>query len=197
VAETKNEAWRVFCAIELPSLVREKISEHITRLRAAEPGSPASWSRADNVHLTLKFIGEVPLGRVNDLSQAAATAVAGFPSFEIVIANTSSFPQHGTPRVLWIGVDDYSGKLSQLQTKFDDESLRLGFEKEARPFNPHLTIARLRKPQGARTLALAHKEMGFAATKVSVTELNVIRSELSSNGSRYTVISRHALADSH
>src|SRR6267143_1935827 len=55
VAETKNEAWRVFCAIELPSLVHEKISEHIKRLRAAAPDSPASWGRAENVHLTLKF----------------------------------------------------------------------------------------------------------------------------------------------
>jgi len=195
VAETKNEAWRVFCAIELHSLVHEKISEHIRRLRDAAPDSPASWSGADNVHLTLKFVGEVPLGRVNDLSQAAANAVEEFSPFEIVFGNTGSFPQQGTPRVLWIGVDDYSGKLAQLQAKLDEEGRRLGFAKEARPFNPHLTIARLRKPQGARALALAHKEMGFASTKVSVTELTVIRSELSSKGSNYTVISRHALAD--
>ncbi|HEX9628716.1 MAG TPA: RNA 2',3'-cyclic phosphodiesterase [Pyrinomonadaceae bacterium] len=195
MAETKNEAWRVFCAIELPSLVHEKISEHSTRLRAAAPDSPASWSRADSVHLTLKFVGEVPVSRVNDLSQAAANAVEEFSPFEIVFGNTGSFPQQGTPRVLWIGVDDYSGKLAQLQAKLDEEGRRLGFEKEARPFNPHLTIARLRKSQGARVLALAHKEMGFASTKVNVTELTVIRSELSSKGSNYTVISRHALAD--
>ena len=190
-----GETWRVFCAIELPSVVREKISEHSTRLRAAAPDTPASWSRADSAHLTLKFVGEVPLGRVNHLSQAAANAVAGFSPFEIVFGNTGSFPQPGTPRVLWIGVDDYSGKLTQLQAKLDEESRRLGFEKEARPFNPHLTIARLRKPQGARALALAHQEMGFAAIEVSVTELTVIRSELSSKGSKYTVISRHALAE--
>ncbi len=195
MAETKSEAWRVFCSVELPSLVHEKISEHITRLRAAAPGSPASWSHAENVHLTLKFVGEVPLVRVNDLSQAAANAVAGFPSFEIGIGNTGSFPQHGTPRVLWIGIDDYSGKLARLQAKLDEETSRLGIEKEARPFNPHLTIARLRKPQGAQTLALAHKEMGFASTEVSVTELTVIRSELGSKGSNYTVISRHSLPE--
>ena len=195
MAETKNEAWRVFCAIELPSLVREKISEHIRRLRVAAPDSPASWSRADNVHLTLKFVGEISADRVNDLSQAAANAVAGFCPFEIGIGNTGSFPKHGTPRVLWIGVDDYSRKLAQLQTKLDDESLRLGFEKEARPFNPHLTIARLRKPQGARALALAHKQIEFSPTEIIVTELVVIRSELSSKGSKYTLISRHALSD--
>ena len=190
-----NETWRVFCAIELPSLVRDSISEHITRLREAMPDSPASLSRAENVHLTLKFVGEISYGRANDLSQAAEQAVAGFSPFEIGIGNTGSFPKHGAPRVLWVGIDDYSGKLAALQAKLDAECLRLGFEKEARAFNPHLTIARLRKPQGARALALSHKEMGFASTDVSVLELAVIRSELSSKGSKYTVISRHALSD--
>ena len=196
MAEKKGETWRVFCAIELPALVRDKISEHITRLREAMPDSPASWSHLENVHLTLKFVGEIPPSRVNDLSQATADAVAGFSPFEIGIANTGSFPKHGAPRVLWVGIDDYSGKLAALQAKLDDECRRRGFEKEARAFNPHLTMARLRKPQGARALALAHKEMRFASTEVSVTELAVIRSELSSKGSKYTVISRRALADS-
>jgi 2'-5' RNA ligase len=196
VAATKNETWRVFCAIELPSLVCKKISEYITRLRVAAADSRASWSRAENIHLTLKFVGEIPPAQANNLSQAATNAVAGFSPFEIGIGNTGSFPKHGTPRVLWIGVDDYSGKLAELQAKLENESLRLGFEKEARAFNPHLTIARLRKPQGARALATAHKEMGFGSTEVSVMELAVIRSELSSEGSKHTVISRHALFNS-
>jgi RNA 2',3'-cyclic 3'-phosphodiesterase len=197
VTETRNETWRVFCAIELPSLVREKISEHIQRLRAAAPDSSASWVRPENVHLTLKFVGEIPVDRVKDLTQAAANAAAGLSQFEIVIGNTGSFPKHGTPRVLWLGIDDFSGKLARLQTTLDDECLQLGFAKEARVFNPHLTIARGRKPKGARALALAHEEIGFVPTDVSVRELNVIRSELSSTGSNYTAISQHVLANNH
>lgn len=195
MAAATNETWRVFCAIELPILVREKIFEHIRRLRDAAPDSPASWSRAENVHLTLKFAGEIPRSRVDDFSHAAANSVAGLTPFEIGIGNTGAFPKHGTPRVLWIGVDDYTGRLAELQSKLEDECSDSGFEKEARAFGPHLTIARLRKPQGARELAGAHKEMGFVLTEVSVRELSVIRSELSSQGSKYTVISRHALAD--
>jgi 2'-5' RNA ligase len=195
VATTKNGTWRVFCAIELPSLVLEKISAHINRLQLTAPDSPASWSRPENVHLTLKFIGEIAQNRVSDLSHAVANAVAGFSPFEIVIKDTGSFPKRGTPRVFWIGIDDASGELAQLQVKLDEECLRFGFEKEVRAFNPHLTIARGRKPQGARALATAHKEMGFTATAISVRELSVIRSELSSKGSNYTTISRHALTD--
>ena len=104
-----------------------------------------------------------------------------------------SAAQNGTPRVLWIGVDDHSRRLAELQTKLEDECARIGFEKEERAFSPHLTIARLRKPQGARALAVAHKEMGFKPVTIEVAELLVIRSELSSKGSNYTVISRHPL----
>jgi 2'-5' RNA ligase len=197
VTETRNETWRVFCAVELPSLVREKISEHITRLLTVAPNSPTSWVRPENIHLTLKFVGDIPLDRVKDLTQAAANAATGFCPFEIVIGNTGSFPKHGTPRVLWLGVDDDSGKLAQLQAALDDECLQLGFAREERAFNPHLTIARGRKPKGARALALAHKEIGFVPLEISVRELTVIRSELSSKGSNYTAISRHALANNH
>lgn len=194
MSAAQNETWRVFCAIELPSLVLERISEHINRLRLAAPASPASWSRPENVHLTLKFLGEIEPNRVGDLSQAAANAVAAFSPFETLIKDTGSFPKHGTPRVFWIGVDDYSGQLTQLQAKLDEECLRFGFAKEARAFNPHLTIARGRKPQGARALAALHKAAGFTSTRIGVNELSVIRSELSSKGSNYTTISRHALS---
>lgn len=197
MAQSNNETWRVFCAIELPSLVLDKISEHVTRLRATAPDSPASWGRPENVHLTLKFLGEIAQTRISDLSQAAANAVAGFSPFEILIKDTGSFPKRGTPRVFWIGIEDHSGQLAQLQAKLEEECLRLGFEKELRAFNPHLTIARGRKPQGARALATAHKEMSFASTAVCVHELSVIRSELSSKGSNYTTISRHALIGNH
>ena len=195
MAATKNETWRVFCAIELPSSVREKISEHITRLRATVPGSTASWVRPDNIHLTLKFVGEIPSGRVKDLTQAAANTVDGFSPFEILLGDTGAFPTPGTPRVLWIGVADHSGQLARLQAKLDEECLRLGFAREERVFSPHLTIARLRKPQGARALATGHKEMGFYSNQMSVRELTVIRSELSSAGSNYSAISRHTLAE--
>jgi 2'-5' RNA ligase len=96
--------------------------------------------------------------------------------------------------VFWIGIADPSGRLAQLQAKLDDECLRFGFEKEARAFNPHLTIARGRKLQGARALAALHREAGFTAIQAGVNELSVIRSELSSKGSDYTTISRHILS---
>jgi 2'-5' RNA ligase len=93
--------------------------------------------------------------------------------------------------VLWIGVSDPSGNLSALQQRLEDEYAIEGFEKEDRVFRPHLTIARLRRPEGARRLADAHLQMEFRPSEITLSELIVFRSELSSKGSKYSAISRH------
>jgi 2'-5' RNA ligase len=183
---------RVFCAIDLPDNVRERLLQHIARLRDEVPQTRASWSR-DNVHLTLKFLGEIPQSRVENLSQAASRSVAGLSPFEVFVEETGAFPQHGPPRVLWIGVTDASGELAELHARLEEECAKAGFAKEERPFHPHLTLARLRKPQGARTLASAHQELGFEPVVVTVSELLVMRSELTNEGSKHSVISKHPL----
>ena len=185
--------WRVFCAIYLEVSVQASLMRHINRLRETVPQAQASWSREENMHLTLKFLGDIQTSKLSNLSNAAALAVASFSSFEITLADTGVFPQHGAPRVLWIGVKDESGKLAELHTRLEQACAEEGFVREERPFHPHLTIARLRKPQGATTLAAAHKEMRFEPVAVAVEELLVIRSEPSGAGSRYTIISSHRL----
>jgi 2'-5' RNA ligase len=188
-----DETWRVFCAVAVPHNLHGRLTTHINRVRDAVPDARASWSRADNIHLTLKFLGEISLPRVAKLSEASSRSVGGLAPFKIVFEQTGVFPPHGPSRVLWIGVKDLEGKLGELHERLEDAAARLGFQKEPRPFHPHLTLARLRKPQHARTLASAHKAMEFEPAEIDVSELLVIRSELSSEGSKYTVVSRHAL----
>jgi RNA 2',3'-cyclic 3'-phosphodiesterase len=188
-----QDSSRVFCAIELPTTVRASLMRQIKRLREAVPHAQASWSREENIHLTLKFLSEIQTSRLSNLSNAAARAVADFSPFQITLEETGVFPKHGAPRVLWIGVKDESGKLAELQTRLEESCAGEGFAREERPFHPHLTIARLRKPQGARTLAAAHIEMRFQPADVAVAELLVIRSEPSGAGSKYSVVSRHRL----
>jgi 2'-5' RNA ligase len=81
--------------------------------------------------------------------------------------------------------------LGRLQQVLEEECAQAGFAREQRTFHPHLTIARLRRPQGSRQLAVRHEEMGFKAETVEASALAVVRSELRSEGSRHTVISRH------
>jgi len=191
---TQHEQWRVFCAIDLPEDVRERLMAYTLSLRKAVPEAQASWSRPCNIHLTVKFLGEIPQSRVEGLSRAAARATSGLESFAISVEKTGVFPTNGAPRVLWIGIEDLKGKLDGLHRRLEDECAKAGLKKEARPFHPHLTLARLRQPRHARTLASAHQSMEFEPAEVTVSELLVIRSELSSAGSKYTVISRHPLS---
>ena len=186
-------ALRVFCAVELPAEVRARVAEHIARLRRAAPEVRASWERAEKLHITLKFLGEIAPERAEALSGAASRATRHARPFNLVLAGAGTFPPRGHARVLWLGIDDSAGALAGLQGRLEEECGAAGFAREERPFRPHLTLARLRAPQGSRSLAQLHQETDFEPVEFGVAELVVVRSDLGPGGSRYTEISRHAL----
>jgi 2'-5' RNA ligase len=183
----------MFCAVELPDDLRARLHAHIQKLREAVPDVAASWTRVENIHLTLKFFGNVDIDRTTAISDAASRTAREFSEVKIGVGATGVFPKPSRAQVLWIGISDPSSKLSSLQQQLENECAREGFEKEERAYRPHLTIARLRKPEGARQLADAHLNMKFEPTEIELRELVVFRSELSSKGSKYTAISRHQL----
>lgn len=183
---------RIFCAIELPAEVRTRAAEHVARVRRAAsdlPASIAKWEEIEKLHITLKFIGEIKPDRAEDVSRAAAHAAHAAPPFEVAIEGAGAFPVNRAPRVMWLGVTDASRGLAQLQQRLEDECAKENFAREVKMFHPHLTLARLRAPQGARTLVRLHAAAGFEAVSFTVTELAVMRSELTPTGSRYTVLS--------
>lgn len=186
-------SYRTFIAIELPRDLRARIAEHVERLREELPDVRASWVREENLHLTLKFLGDMPVADIPKLSLAVEAAVHAISPFEFVVGGCGAFPPHGQPKVLWIGINDASGGLGKLHKALERECERLGFAREARPFSPHLTIARLRSAKSARELARVHIERGFDSYPVKVTEVLVMRSELSSEGSRYSALAHHQL----
>jgi 2'-5' RNA ligase len=170
----------MFCAVELPEEIRAQLQEHIARLRKAIPDVAASWSRVENIHLTLKFYGNVEVDRIATISEAVDRAVKNVAPFEISVGKTGTF----RTQVLWIGVSDPSRTLTTLHE-------RLGSENRA--YRPHLTVARIRRPDGARRLTDAHLQMQFENVSVVVKEIVLFRSELSPKGSKYTAISNHRL----
>src|SRR6267378_2075903 len=106
-----DETWRVFCAVAPPRDLHEQLATHINCIRKTVPDARASWSRADNIHLTLKFLGDISPPQIEKLSEAVSRSVEDFAPFKVVIERTGVFPPHGSPRVLWIGVNDFEGKL--------------------------------------------------------------------------------------
>jgi len=185
------ETYRTFVAIELPLDLRKQIVEHIARLRREVPDVRASWSREDNLHLTLKFLGNVPVAEIPKLSEAVERAAKAESPFEITVSGAGTFPPRGRPNVLWIGTE--AAGLPALQRTIEQECGAADFPREARPFHPHLTIARLRRPEGARELGENHERLGFTPQSFTVSEVVVFRSELLREGSTHTALSRHSL----
>ena len=183
----------MFCAFELPETLRARINQHSQRVREAVPEAAASWSRPDNIHLTVKFFGNVDHERVSVIPAAAARAVKEFSPIRIEVGKTGVFPRPSRPQVLWIGIDDPSHALADLHKQLENQFAREGFPKEDRAFKPHLTIARIRKPHNSDRLAEVHLATEFSSVAIELSELVLFRSELSSKGSKYTAISRHRL----
>lgn len=190
----ESNTYRNFIAIEIPGHLRATVIDYIKQLRDKAPDVRASWSREDNLHLTLKFLGEVPVAQIGDVSAAASAAARASGPFELILAGSGVFLTRRKPNVLWIGIEDPRGGLHSVQQRLEEECAMRGFTRDARAYHPHLTIARLRKPHGARDLAVAHRVSDFAAQTFTAKEIIVFRSELLPQGSRHTAISRHALS---
>lgn len=189
--QKRGTSWRLFCAFELPESLRALIKEHSERVREAVPEAAASWSRVENIHLTVKFFGDVDQVKIPAISAAAERVVKEFSAIQISVGGTGVFPKPNRPQVLWIGIQDSSGALSKLHKQLEDAFAREGFPKEDRAFRPHLTLARIRKAHDAGRLARTHLGMEFNEVGVTLDELILFRSELSPKGSKYTAISRH------
>jgi len=202
------DSFRTFVAIELPADVRHVVVKHIERLRSELPDIRASWLREDNLHLTLKFLGNVSIAKIADLSSAVQQATNAIKPFELLLSDCGAFPPRGRPNVLWIGVGTRASSvsssgsplplspspLSVLHSAIEDNCADSGFPREQRPFHPHLTIARMRQPRGGRELSERHQSLGFAEQRFMVSEVVVFRSELLREGSKHTALSRHALS---
>jgi RNA 2',3'-cyclic 3'-phosphodiesterase len=194
IGPSDASSLRLFCAISLSPEVRTRAAQHIAHLRDSLPRVRASWERTEKLHITLKFFGDVEPTRTGSLSDAITRAANNINAFNLVIEGAGFFPTHGNPRVLWLGVHDSHDTLTRLHQTLEDECALSGFNREQRPFHPHVTLARLRQPAGTRQLAALHKETGFAPLELNVNEIVLMKSELGRAGSSYTPLSRHSLS---
>ena len=119
-----RKSWRMFCAFELPESLRAQIGQHVQRVRHAVPEASASWSRPENIHLTVKFLGSVDWQHVPVISAAAARVVKQFSPIQIEVGKTGVFPRPSRPQVLWIGVEDTSGALAHFHKQLENEFAR-------------------------------------------------------------------------
>jgi 2'-5' RNA ligase len=178
---------RVFVAINLSQNEKGRLETAARPL--FESRFPMRWVEAPNVHLTLKFLGEVNEDRLPELFAALNDAAAGQGSFEMAVNGFGAFPSLRRPRVAWAGIEA-NPRLSDLQQRVETALAALGFERERRGFHPHLTLGRARKH------ARSNEFKGFdeLVSQLSyedafrVTAVDVMRSQLKPDGAVYSVI---------
>jgi 2'-5' RNA ligase len=182
---------RGFVAVLLPDGVRSRLAATAAELRARAPG--LAWVRAENLHLTLRFLGALEpaaLERVREAVQAAATAM---DPFTVALGGLGGFPSTRAPRVVWAGVVTGGEGLSALHAALEAALVARGIPGEGRAFHAHVTLARARDPRGAGGLGEALGP-GSGFGEVRVTALHLMRSELDPRGARYSVLTEAPLA---
>jgi 2'-5' RNA ligase len=183
---------RIFVAIDISEEARRKASRYIESLRRRFPALRVGWDKPEKLHLTLKFLGDTGDEQLLKLTKAIEKAARQISNFKLRIAGTGVFPNRRKARVLWLGVTDESESLTKLSKILESEVEREGFARETRDFKAHLTLARLREPEKSGNLVETHLQEKFEAVEFEVSEIVIYQSELSPQGSRYAVVSKHA-----
>jgi len=180
---------RAFIAIELPKHLQDTIEKQTIRLRQTLGNDLIRWVPSQNMHLTLKFLGDIATSHVDFIKQMLAREADLHPQFDLQIGGLGAYPNSRRPRVLWIGLHAPTD-LASLQKNIEAGTFRLGYKQEERAFSPHLTIGRVHQNispsemQKVRT-GLDTIQLGNIGT-ARVDSVHLFKSDLQPGGSVYS-----------
>lgn len=183
------EQIRSFIAIELPQNVKNGLAKLLSELgKTRHPF--VKWVNPESIHLTLKFLGNIPFKQVAEINRLMEEAVQGTLPFHLEVSELGAFPNLKRPRVLWVSIKGEIDTLLSLQQSIDSALAPLGFAEEKRPFTPHLTLARLRErtsPAERKIFAELVMSTNFESSyPLEVKTISLMRSQLTPEGAIYT-----------
>jgi 2'-5' RNA ligase len=188
--------FRTFVAIAIPDGVRTQLAAMQHELQSVLPRAAAAWSKPDNMHLTLRFLGNVAAARVLELTAQLRTAVMGFGELELLCERLGCFPDLRFPRVVWAWVHDEAERLPQLQLQIDAAVREFAEQPAESRFVGHVTLARpkqIKRPEAEQLARFVEGAVGRDFGRWQVKEVLLLRSELSSAGSKYEELARFPL----
>ncbi|MEO8539140.1 MAG: RNA 2',3'-cyclic phosphodiesterase [bacterium] len=192
---TELEHVRLFVACEVPDEIKETIGEVIEGLRA-KSGSDVRWIRPEGVHVSLKFLGEVPTKKLPAVKLAIQEAVVGHSPFELEFSTIGTFGGREGLRIMWVGIAGDVLRLEALVRAVNAALAVVGFEPERRPFRPHLTLGRVRDEVPTRRRAeieVAVGKSGVPQVSWRTAQVSLMRSRLTTSGATYEVLATFPL----
>jgi 2'-5' RNA ligase len=180
---------RSFIAVEIPVEIQSAIAHNTASLQKDLPKPLVRWVAPQNLHLTLKFLGDVSLANLERLAEVLKTEAATYEPFSMSVDGLGAFPTPRRARVIWIGLQSPPA-FAALQRGVEAAAARLGYATEERPFSPHLTIGRV--GQNVSTADLQRIRTALEATTVGalgavrVDAIHIFKSDLQPGGSVYT-----------
>lgn len=187
-----KETVRCFVAIDLPTDLKAELTSLITHLRTSAIGNGVRWVRPDGIHLTLKFLGEVPRSRQAEIETATATTLSNLQTtpFELTAGGLGVFPKPDQPRVIWVGLGGDLSALARTQKQVEMALANIGFPPENRAFSPHLTLGRVMDVGHEQKLEigqfLKNYRVDAVLSRFRVTEAVLMESDLQPSGAIYT-----------
>lgn len=187
-----KETLRTFIAVELPNDIHDSLQKLKNNIKDSMPD--VRWTKYGNVHLTLKFLGDIEPSKVDMISVSIQNVANEFSPFTMSLARIGAFPNSRKPSIIWVGIEEGSGEVIQIANRIESSMEKLGFAKEKRPFRPHLTIGRVRELKHPSIMAksLESNEIGEIG-RFRVEKLSFIKSQLDPSGSIYTTLSEALL----
>ncbi len=176
---------RSFLAIELPRTIRKKIEEVQGDLRSTH--ADVRWVNPEKIHLTLKFFGNIEESRIDLLLKSIEELIRNTLPFSLKVRGVGAFPHLKNPRVIWIGLVNGREVLISFQKQIETQLEKIGIQPEDRPFNPHLTLGRMKSSRGKVELAgrmEKHKEEEFGDFQVE--RVILFKSDLRPTGPIHT-----------
>ena len=178
---------RCFLAVELSDELAGPVGQLIHQLAPDGPG--VKWVEPENLHLTLKFFGDIDELETYDIAKCVSRAIQGTEPFAIRLRGVGAFPGRDRPRTLWVGVEEGKEQLGALQASVENGLGELGYPREARRFEPHLTVGRVRDKVGQRELVSALRRcQEFDCGRAQIDEVVLFSSQLYRSGPVYTRI---------
>jgi len=187
---------RLFVGIEISPAVVTATIELIDQLRAASatlaPRSRVTWATAERLHITIRFIGHVDDTRVDEIRAVLVPPLA-VDSFDLTIAGVGTFPPKGPPRVVWVGLTGGRDRFMAIEQTVSERLARAGVPREERPYNPHLTLARVRDATGLRSAPFVGSLREISIGTTTVDAITLFESRLSPKGPTYVALARTPL----